>query len=265
MAAPRSPFRFPANWFSLSAGQVVRNSLRHGLIAIGCVGLGTYPAWSDEQNPQSVGAPQAASPVSQPDRTGTPGTVAKPEELPEAAREWLNHPGSAAFGRWLAATVGERADAPEWLLMFADILQGSQLGPRDGWFRRAVSETRFTWPATLERWDQDQDGHISRSEFSGCNADFERLDRNGNGVLDEEDFDWSPHALSYSPGLVLYYTMDRDGNGKVTPEEWQAWFGALDREQRGFISQEEFRELFAAMERGRAGRRGATRVRVRRP
>jgi hypothetical protein len=198
-------------------------------------------------------AGSAANASSEPDVESNGEPVGELLELDEEARAWLNAPGGAAFGRWLASTVGDRPDTPEWLLMFADILQGSQLGPQDGWFRRAVAETRFTWAATVQRWDADGDGLISLDEFPGSDADFGRLDRNGNGVLDEEDFDWTPHALSYSPGMVLYYMMDRDGNGKVTREEWLAWFAAMDQDQLGFVSQEDFRDLFAAMDRGRGG------------
>jgi hypothetical protein len=35
------------------------------------------------------------------------------------------------------------SDRPEWLDMYSAILQGSQLGPNDGWFRRAVAQSRF--------------------------------------------------------------------------------------------------------------------------
>src|SRR5947209_2220036 len=51
-------------------------------------------------------------------------------------------------------------DRPEWLDMYTDILQGSQLGPNDGWFRRAVAQTRFTWDAARARYDRDGDGKI---------------------------------------------------------------------------------------------------------
>ena len=53
-------------------------------------------------------------------------------------------------------------DRPEWLDMYTDILQGSQLGPNDGWFRRAVAQTRFDWESTRKRLDRDGDGKIAR-------------------------------------------------------------------------------------------------------
>ena len=73
-------------------------------------------------------------------------------------------------------------DRPEWLDMYTDILQGSQLGPNDGWFRRAVAQTRFGWDATRKRFDRDGDGKVARAEFPGDDADFARLDRDHDGA-----------------------------------------------------------------------------------
>jgi hypothetical protein len=221
--------------------------------------LSRSAAWGDEptttttaatvatNDSTETSADHAETPLAIPNALSDPNSLL---ELDEAARAWLSEPGAEVFGRWLSDTLEDRPDTPEWLAMLADILQGSQLGPNDGWFRRAVAQTRYGWKESLDRWDGNGDGHISSDEFPGDAADFRRLDRNGNGVLDEEDFDWSSHALSYNPGMVLYYMLDRDGNGKVTRDECLAWFDAMDREQRGFLSQEELRELFAQMERG---------------
>ena len=87
-------------------------------------------------------------------------------------------------------------DRPEWVAMLADILQGSQLGPGDGWFRKAVAQTRFGWKATPARLDKDGDGRIAASEFPGADADFARLDRDHDGALTAADFDFSAHALA---------------------------------------------------------------------
>src|SRR6185369_14946351 len=50
---------------------------------------------------------------------------------------------------------------PESVAMLVDILQGSRLGPTDGWFRKAVSKTRFDAMAMLARYDKDDDERIS--------------------------------------------------------------------------------------------------------
>ncbi len=135
-------------------------------------------------------------------------------------------------------------DRPEWLDMYTDILQGSQLGPQDGWFRRAVSQTRFDWPSTLKRYDRDADGTISRGEFLGNDADFARLDRDHDRVLTKSDFDFSAHALTPSTGAMIFMSADRDGNGKVTHEEMDAFFKRADTGGLGFLSLADLQDAF---------------------
>src|SRR5689334_15900589 len=135
-------------------------------------------------------------------------------------------------------------DRPEWVDMFADILQGSQLGPNDGRFRRAVAQTRFGWKEARKRFDRDDDGRINRKEFPGSDADFARLDRNRDGALGEADFDFSANALASSPGAMLFYRADRDGNGKVSREEFDEFFKSLDGGEQGFLSLSDLQEAF---------------------
>jgi hypothetical protein len=40
----------------------------------------------------------------------------------------------------------------------------------------------------IERYDLDKDGKVSRAEFPGSDAVFERLDANHDGVIDQKDF-----------------------------------------------------------------------------
>ena len=133
---------------------------------------------------------------------------------------------------------------PEWVAMLVDILQGSQLGPGEGWFKKAVAQTRFGWDAARKAYDRDGDGSVSRNEFGGRNEDFARLDRDRDGSLGPADFDFSPHALTPSPGMMLFFMADADGNGKVTRDEFEGVFEALDSGQLGFVSQEELKRLF---------------------
>ena len=133
-------------------------------------------------------------------------------------------------------------ERPEWVDMLTDILQGSQLGPNDGWFRRAVAQTRFGWAATRTRFDRDGDGRIDRKEFPGADADFARLDRDNDGALTEADFDFSPHALTPSTGAMVFYRADRDGNGKVTREEFDAFFKQCDGGNQGFLTLSDLQE-----------------------
>ena len=49
-------------------------------------------------------------------------------------------------------------DRPEWLDMYTAILDDEVMGPSYGWFRTAVTQTRFGWDATRKRYDRDGDG-----------------------------------------------------------------------------------------------------------
>src|SRR5262249_39317243 len=137
-----------------------------------------------------------------------------------------------------------------------DILKGSQLGPGDGWFRKAVAQTRYDWDHVRTRLDRDRDGRIERSEFAGADADFARLDRDRDGALTGRDFDFSAHALTSSPGMMVFYMADRAGNGKVTREEFEAMFRAADSGGADFLSLGDLQEALAPPSRGRGSSGG---------
>ena len=169
-----------------------------------------------------------------------------PPVMDQAAIDWLNSDGSAAFGRWLTAQLEADTSHPEWLDMFADILQGSRLGPDDGWFRKAVAKSRYSWDAVQARFDRDGNGKISRTEFPGPDADFQRLDRDGNRDITLVDLSWPENALADGPGASLYYLADGNADGKVSFQELEAVFRAADRDGLGFLSQDDLRSLLPA-------------------
>jgi alkylhydroperoxidase family enzyme len=171
---------------------------------------------------------------------------AKSGEVPPlspAVREWLEAPGSAEFGRWLAQSLERDPNRPEWLDMLADILQGSRLGPTDGWFRRAVAQTRFVGPVLAAKYDKDGDYALSRWEFPGTSEDFARLDRDGNGAIRGDDIVWPEHALAPSPGSMLYFEADADSDGRVTREELLAFFERADSGGLGFLSLDDLKRI----------------------
>lgn len=142
---------------------------------------------------------------------------------------------------------------PEWVAMFVDILQGSELGPDDGWFRKAKARSRYDWKGASSQFDSDKDSRIERPEFPGPDADFARLDRDGDGVLTETDFDFSPHALTRTAGLMLFYQLDADGNGGVSKEELEAFFNRTDSGHGGFLSQQDLQEALSPPRRASGG------------
>ena len=137
-------------------------------------------------------------------------------------------------------------DHPEWLDQLTEILQETPMGPNTGWFRRAVAQTRFDWNAVRKRLDANGDGAISRKEFSGSDQDFARLDRDRDGGLTKNDFDFSAHALAPSPGSLFQFVLDEDGNGKITREEMEAFFTKSDSGKLGFLSLNDLQDNFRA-------------------
>lgn len=188
----------------------------------------------------------ADDPKPTPARSNTPVTPAAAQALADG------------FDPEVAKALAESwPDRPEWVDMLADILQGSQMGPNSGWFRTAVTQTRFGWDSTRKRLDRDGDGQISRKEFPGPDADFARLARNRDAVVTESNFDFSQQALAPSPGLIWFSRADADGNGKVTREEFDALFKSFDSGGQGFLSQTDLIDALTPMSRVAARPSGA--------
>ncbi len=135
-------------------------------------------------------------------------------------------------------------DHPEWVDMLAAILDDEPMSPKFGWFRTAVAQTRFDWESTRKRFDRDGNGRIARQEFPGGDADFARLDRDHDKALSAADFDFSASSLAPSPGALVFSRVDRDGNGKITRDELDAFFRAADSGGQGFLSLADMQEVF---------------------
>ena len=194
------------------------------------------------------------------DQKAAPGTSAAPAS--SSARRIAERAGGLVEGvtdHLLGRVQATWPNPPEWVAMLIDILKGSQLGPGEGWFKTAVAHTRYDWGNARGRLDRDRDGRIERAEFPGADVDFARLDRDHDGVLGERDFDFSAHALTPSPGMMVFYAADRDGNGKVTREEIDALFRAADSGGTGFLSLGDLQEALTPPSRGR-GSSGPSRL-----
>lgn len=157
---------------------------------------------------------------------------------------------------------------PEWLAMFLEILSGNPLAPDTGWYRKGVSRTRFDAKALTGRLDSNHDGAIGRDEFPGPVADFNRLDRDRDGVLTASDLDFSANRAGESFGIEAFSTADGNGDGKLSRQEFQAFnnasggdpvfrmilakpreelearFAAYERDGSGFLSLADFQEAF---------------------
>ncbi len=140
-----------------------------------------------------------------------------------------------------ALTAGQAAAAPpadppltalsqavgrvEAVQMLSAILRGEPVGHGTGWFHPA--EGRYNWKWLAGRMDANHDGAVTPEEFAGPRELFDRLDRDRDGRLTSDDFDWSdasPYWRQMSMARQLLRRGDADGDGKLSVEEWQALF-----------------------------------------
>lgn len=161
------------------------------------------------------------------------------QETPPAKEE-LTPEAKAAVEKLRA----ELSDDSEARAMLEDILNGSELGPDEGWFPIAQAQSRYYWDAIERKYDSNEDHSISIEEIKVSEKDFARLDRDGDELLTNKDWDWSEHSLSPSPGAMLFSRTDRDANGKISPEEWQQLFDRLDTDSKKFLAIDDLRERF---------------------
>jgi thiol-disulfide isomerase/thioredoxin len=141
---------------------------------------------------------------------------------------------------------------PEAVKMLVDILRGSQLNGTDGWFGPAQSRYTFAWLA--KRNDVDpKDKAIPKDTFRGDVALFERLDRNGDGKIAPDDFDWSdrnPYVQQANVYNRLFRRIDTSGDGRLTREEMEAFFKMVAKDKE-FFTADDLRQVM--IPRGAAG------------
>lgn len=121
-------------------------------------------------------------------------------------------------------------------LMLDTILEGRMMGPTDGWFKTALSQSRYRWADVVKKYDTNKNGKIEPSEFRGTKADFARLDQNGDGNITESDMDWKLDSLANTAANRFYGEADRDGDGKLSRDEFVAMFDQWDEAKDGFLS-----------------------------
>jgi Ca2+-binding EF-hand superfamily protein len=91
--------------------------------------------------------------------------------------------------------------------------------------------------ARIMAMDKDGDGKVSRAEFTGIPANFDRFDTNKDGFLDKDEA-----AKGAAAGLQALRDMDTNGDGKLSRDEFKgpaARFDQLDANKDGFISFDE--------------------------
>jgi hypothetical protein len=142
--------------------------------------------------------------------------------------------------RDLLVQGGARVRRLECVEMLTTLFSGSG----KGWYH--PGQSRYGWKWLAARHDADHDGTITPKEFGGSDEWFRRLDRDRDGVLTPADFDWSDRsdlARREAPALRWFHMLDRDGNGRVSRQEWQALFDRASQ-GKGYLTAEDLREAF---------------------
>jgi hypothetical protein len=126
--------------------------------------------------------------------------------------------------KWLeAAFAGQpRTEAAEMLIAIA---RGSRMGPGEGWFH--PGQSRYGWEWLAARHGIKPDGVITRATFRGPEAIFACLDRDRDGELRADDFDWSdrsPYVQQTQMARYSFSRINRAADGRLTRAEWLRFF-----------------------------------------
>lgn len=128
--------------------------------------------------------------------------------------------------------------------MLIDILRGSQLNGTDGWFGPAQSRYGWNWLAARSGLDPSATA-ITLKEYSGPQALFTALDRDGDGRITPGDLDWSdrnPYVMQANLYSRFFRRMDGNGDGKLTKDEFDTAFEMLSRKGESFTA-DQFRRM----------------------
>jgi hypothetical protein len=142
--------------------------------------------------------------------------------------------------------VGRNAKDREAVRMGLALATGSRMGPGEGWF--GPSQSRFHWAWLVELHGSPKQKTIGSSEFLGEAEWFAALDRDGNGKLSADDFDWSEKSKflqAAAPAERCFRQFDGDSNGRVTAEEWSQLYAQLAG-AKGFVTAQDLARRFAA-------------------
>jgi len=155
---------------------------------------------------------------------GSPQTPAEVEALfrgKESSPDELKKIAAQLEATW------KDAAPPEYIRMLLAIAEGSQMGGESGWFGKGESRYSWEWLARFHDREADDKGAIAEADFRGPKELFRGLDRNGNGRITRDDFDWSDDN-SYVEAAALahrfFRRMDLEGDGRISREELLGFF-----------------------------------------
>lgn len=129
----------------------------------------------------------------------------------------------------------DKSQAPESVRMLIAIARGSQLGPGEGWFGPAQS--RYSWEWFAKRHEIEPKDAISADQFRGPAEYFTRLDRNKDGRVAADDFDWSDRNPFVQQSMMvsrLFRRFDQSGDGRVSRDELLTFFDRVSQGKDSF-------------------------------
>ncbi len=136
----------------------------------------------------------------------------------------------------------DKAQPPESVRMLMAIARGSQMGPGSGWFGPA--QARYSWEWLAKLHDVPTSESIAVAAFKGNPESFSRLDRNKDGQIAADDFDWSDRNPYVQQSYIvnrLFRRIDQQGDGRVTRDELLAFFEKVSQ-GKDFIRSEDLRD-----------------------
>ena len=156
-----------------------------------------------------------------------------------------------------AKDPSRKASWSEAARMLAAVESGGKMDGNAGWWGPSASRYDWTWLA--KQFDRNGDGVVDRKEL-GDHADyFESLDRDRNGVVTAEDLDWSDKSAFLKQQAQVnqvFRSMDKDGDGKISREEWEAAYERLAGDKGGFQVADLQAFLFPSPKNAGKGKKG---------
>jgi thiol-disulfide isomerase/thioredoxin len=117
---------------------------------------------------------------------------------------------------------------PEGVKMYLSIQKGGRMGDGEGWFGPAQS--RYDWAWLAARHGLQPDGVLTKNAFQGPPEWFDRLDRTRDGIVTADELDWSSRNPWVQQAYMinrLFRKIDPSGDGRLTRDEWIAFFDRL--------------------------------------
>ena len=140
-------------------------------------------------------------------------------------------------------------EKPEGAEMLGTLLRGQSIGANTGWFKS--SESRIGWDWLKRRFDKNGDDKVGASEGESFKKVFAAIDKNGDGGITKIDFDWDDvsHVNPQKPSEKIFYSLDRDSNGRVDQKELAQLLKALDNGKKGYLTPNDFSDAFSDFDR----------------